>query len=316
MKAKRLVSCVSALAISSAAVLTGFVVSAADTSDVVLKGEHVTAKAGSEFTLNIDLSQLNGDAAKGFSGCEFAIKYDPAKISNVKITEGDALKTGATSAELEKSPTIGDDVTMINGDSYNCFDYNVLKDSGTVAVLWCTGLESSQYWASKTGTILTLSGVVYEGAGEGEKIPVEVVAIDRDGNKDMVFGYTEGENDVFYTASVEQQGLITIAGEDEPPSQGSNYDDLMKNVLWGDVNDNGAVSATDLVAMVKFMVDPETAGVTEQGLVNGNLYQGDKNLDLKSDEIMNAYDLFLLKKYILEDVAEEDFPIMDMKTVK
>ena len=155
-----------------------------------------------------------------------------------------------------------------------------------------------------------------EGAGEGEKIPVEVVAIDRDGNKDMVFGYTEGEKDVFYTASVEQQGLITIVGEDVPPSQGPSYDDLMKNVLWGDVNDNGAVSATDLVAMVKFMVDPETAGVTEQGLVNGNLYQGDKNLDLKSDEIMNAYDLFLLKKYILEDVAEEDFPIMDMKTVK
>ena len=136
------------------------------------------------------------------------------------------------------------------------------------------------------------------------------------GSASTPVGYTEGEKDVFYTASVEQQGLITIVGEDVPPSQGPNYEDLMKNVLWGDVNDNGAVSATDLVAMVKFMVDPETAGVTEQGLVNGNLYQGDKNLDLKSDEIMNAYDLFLLKKYILEDVAEEDFPIMDMKTVK
>lgn len=316
MKAKRLVSCVSALAISSAAVFTGFV-SAADASDVVLKGEQVTAKAGSEFTLDIDLSQLNGNAAQGFSGCEFAIKYDPTKISNVKITEGDALKnTGATSAEVEKSPTIGDEVPMINGSSYNCFDYNVLADDGVVAVLWCTGLESSQYWASEKGTLLTVSGTVYEGAGEGEKIPVEIVAIDRDGNKDMVFGYTENDKDVFYTSSVEQQGLITIVKDDQPGDEGPSYDDLMKNVLWGDVNVNGAVSATDLVAMVKFMVDPETAKVTEQGLVNGNLYQGDKNKDLKSDDIMDAFDLFLLKKYILEDVTEDAFPIMDMSAVK
>ena len=180
----------------------------------------------------------------------------------------------------------------------------------------CTGLESSQYWASEKGTLLTVSGTVYEGAGEGEKIPVEIVAIDRDGNKDMVFGYTENDKDVFYTSSVEQQGLITIVKDDQPGDEGPSYDDLMKNVLWGDVNVNGAVSATDLVAMVKFMVDPETAKVTEQGLVNGNLYQGDKNKDLKSDDIMNAFDLFLLKKYILEDVTEDAFPIMDMSAVK
>ncbi len=312
MKAKRLISCVSALAISSAAVLTG-VVSAADATDVVLKGEHIEVKAGSEFNLKIDLSQLNGGAAKGFSGCEFAIKYDSEKITDVKITEGDVLKnTNATAVEVDKSSTIGDEVTMINGSSYNCFDYNLLD--GKVAVLWCTGLETSENWASETGTLLTVSGKVYAEAGVGEKIPVEVVAIDRDGNEDIIFGYADGEKDVVYSASVEQQGLITIVGEDVPPTD--PYDDLEKNVLWGDVNDNGVVSATDLVAMVKFMVDAEEANITPQGLVNGNLYQGDKNRDLTSDEIMNAYDLFLLKKYILEDIEESAFPVMDMSKVK
>jgi len=303
MKAKRFISGVVALAVSSVTMVSGFV-SAADDANVLLKGEHIEKTAGSAFELNIDLSKLAGEAAQGFSGCEFAITYNPDKIQNVKITEGKVLSsTGATAAELDKSSTIKDEITMVNNGSYDCFDYNIVEKEGkdtTVALLWCTGLDSSKYWAKETGTLLTVSGTVYKDAKEGEEIPINIVPIDRDGNKDLVFGYIDGTIDKVYSAAVEQQGLIKVVNN---------------KTLWGDVNDNKVVSASDLVAMVQFILDPEMAKLTDQGKINGNLYQGDKNTDLKSDEILNAQDLFLLKAYLLEDLSDSQLPVMDMTSL-
>ncbi len=308
MKAKRFISGVIALAVSSVTMVSGFV-SAADGANVLLKGEHIEKTAGSSFELDIDLSKLAGEAAQGFSGCEFAITYNPAKIQNVKITEGKVLSsTGATAAELDKSSTIKDEITMVNSGSYNCFDYNIVEKEGkdtTVALLWCTGLDSSKYWAKGTGTLLTVSGTVYKDATEGEEIPINIVPIDRDGNKDLIFGYIDGTIDKVYSAAVEQNGLIKVV-KDTPDTS---------KILWGDVNDNKVVSASDLVAMVQFILDPEKANLTDQGKKNGNLYQGDKNTDLTSDEILNAQDLFLLKAYLLEDLSDEQLPIMDMTSL-
>jgi len=173
MKAKRFVSAVSALAITASVMSTCVSVSAAG-ENVILKGQQIESKAGAEFSLDINLAELSGEAIQGFSGCEFAIEYDPAKISIDSIVEGATLKTGATDAELDKAPGIGDEVTMVNKGNYNCFDYNIVERSGknVIAVLWCTGLDSSKYWASKEGTMLTLNGTVYADAKEGEEIPV------------------------------------------------------------------------------------------------------------------------------------------------
>ena len=92
----------------------------------------------------------------------------------------------------------------------------------------------------------------------------------------------------------------------DQPDPEKGYDDYTP--LWGDVNDNGSVTASDLVAMVKFMIDPEVADLTNQGKVNGNLDQSDKNKDLTSDTILGARDLVYLKKYLLEDITAENFP--------
>lgn len=304
MKAKRLISGVCALAISSTAIAAGFSVSAAG-EDVVLKGQHIEGSAGAEFELTVDIAELNGDAAKGFSGCEFAIEYDPAQIEITGLTQGKALDTGATSEELKKAPSIGDEVTMIgNKGDYNCFDYNIVSkdDKTVVAVLWCTGLDSSEYWAKEAGTLFTINGTVSENAKAGDEIPVNIVPIDRDGNKDIIFGYIDGTIDKTYTASVAEQGLITIK---------DNGTELTP--LWGDVNNNGSVTASDIVAMIKFILDPEEAGLTEQGICNGNLYQGDNNTDLTSDNVLNVQDLILLKKYVLGDISESSFPMMKLK---
>ena len=295
MKAKKFISAVCALAMTAASAAT-FVSAAGE--NVIIKGDHVSvAKGGDEFELSFNLAQFAGE---GFSGCEFAIEYDPAKITVDKVTEGASLKTGATEAELEKSPTIGDEVTMVNKGSYNCFDYNIVEGDGknTIAVLWCTGLDSSSYWASKEGALVTISGTVYEGAKEGEEIPVNIVAIDRDGNKDMVFGYVDGNADKVYTSAVSDQGLITI--KDEP---------VITDVLWGDVNDNGSVSASDLVAMMKFMLDSEAANLTAQGITNGNMDQTDGKTDLTDPLVLGSKDFLALKKYILGDYKVDIFPI-------
>jgi hypothetical protein len=308
MKAKRFISAVSAMVITASAMATCASVSAAG-ENVIIKGQQIESKAGAKFSLNIDLAELSGEATQGFSGCEFAIEYDPAKITIESIVEGASLKTGATDAELVKAPGIGDEVTMVNKGEYNCLDYNIVERTGknVIAVLWCTGLDSSKYWASKEGTMLTLNGTVYADAKEGEEIPVNVVAIDRDGNKDIVFGYVDGDLDKVYTAAVAEQGLIKIV-QDEPVLPEKNYEDYIP--LWGDVNDNGSVSASDLVAMVKFMIDPEVAKLTNQGKVNGNLDQSDGNKDLTSDTILGARDLVYLKKLLLEDITAENFPYL------
>lgn len=300
MKAKRLISCVSALALTSVACFSGFVNAA--TSDVVIKGEHIECNAGSDFNLNIDLSQLNGDAAKGFAGCEFAIKYDPSKITIDTLTEGDTLtSTKATEAELKKSSKIGEEVEMINkNSSYNCFDYNKLDKDGIVTVLWCTGLESKDNWASKAGTILTVNGSVAKDATG--TAAVEVVPISRDGNDQIIFGCLENDKDKTFTVEVAQQGLITI-------TEASN------TVIWGDVNNDGLVTAADLVAAVQFILDPDIADLDAQGIKNGNLFTGDDD-KVSADEIINVNDLYLLKKYILEDITESVFPVKNMDAIK
>lgn len=300
MKAKKFISAVCALAMTATSAAS--LVSAAG-ENVIIKGDHVTASKGGSFTLSFNLDEFKGE---GFSGCEFAIKYDPSLIEITKVSEGATLKTGATAAELEMAPTIGDEITMVNQGAYDCFDYNTVKGDkeNTIAVLWCTGLDSSKYWASKPGALVTLSGTVNKSVEEGTEIPVEIGAIDRDGNEKMIFGYVDGNTDKVYTSAVSQQGLITV----------DNGDSALKP-LWGDVNDNGSVSASDLVAMMKFMIEPDNHNLTAQGIVNGNLDQSDgitdydKATDKQKRSILNSADFLQLKKYILGDVKESEFPI-------
>ena len=295
MKAKRFISAVCALAMTAASAAT-FVNAAGE--QVIIKGDQIVKAPGASFELNFNLDKFDGT---GFSGCEFAIAYDPKQISDVKVVEGAVLKTGATAAELEKSPTIGEEVTMVNKGKYDCFDYNTAEVDGknVVAVLWCTGLDSDKYWAKKEGCIVSVTGTVSKEAKAGDKIPVEMIAIPREGNKSMTFGYADGNKDVTYTSAVEQQGLITVGTGEET------------EILWGDVNDDGAVSAKDLVAMMQFLVSPKDAKLTEQGILNGNMDQKDGNTDLTSDDVLDVSDFDALKKYILgyKDYTDDKLPI-------
>ena len=80
MKAKKFISAVSALVMTASAMATCVSVSAAG-EDVILSGDQIECKAGAKFSLSVNLAELNGEAGQGFSGCEFAIEYDPSMIT-------------------------------------------------------------------------------------------------------------------------------------------------------------------------------------------------------------------------------------------
>jgi len=300
MKAKKFISavCAFAMAATSAASL----VSAAG-EQVIIKGDQIEKEAGASFELSFSLDKFSGI---GFSGCEFAIQYDPSLITNVKVKEGSVLSTGASKAEVDKNSSIASSVVMVNKGEYNCFDYNIKEGDklNTIAVLWCTGLDDDKYWAKDTGSLVSITGTVAKGVEAGTKIPVNVVAIPREGNKEMVFGYADGSKDVTYTSAVEQQGQITVV---EATSEDKKYEDYTP--LWGDVDDNGTVSATDIVAMMQANVSMKDANLTKQGIVNGNMDQSDGDRDFDSDSILGPLDFKALKKYILRDYTADKFPI-------
>jgi len=297
MKAKKFISAVCALAMTATSAAT-FVNAAGE--QVIIKGEQKKCASGAEFELSFNLDSLDG---VGFSGCEFAIQYDPKLITDVEVVEGATLKTGATAAELEKAPAIGEEVTMVNKSKYDCFDYNITEVDGNkvVAVLWCTGLDSDKYWAKEKGSIVTLKGKTAEGLKKDTEIDIKMTEIPREGNKTMTFGYADGNKDITYSSAVSQQGKITIVDAETPEL----------TPLWGDVDDNKAVNAADLVAMMQFLVSPKDANLTEQGIVNGNLDQKDGNTDTKSDDILDVSDFNALKKFILgyEAYQEDKLPI-------
>jgi hypothetical protein len=137
-----------------------------------------------------------------------------------------------------------------------------------------------------------------------------MIAIPREGNKTMTFGYADGNKDVTYTSAVDQQGQITVVTDPTP-------EDELKP-LWGDVNDDGvAGTAKDIVAMMQYMVSYEDANLTKQGIVNGNLDQSDglTEKDLsdkdKAGKILGVKDFNALKKFILgyDEFKEDKLPI-------
>jgi len=304
MKAKKLVS--SILAIAMIATSMSHNVFAA-TGDVVLEGAHVKSKIVEGFSVKFDLTSV---PSTGFSGSEFAIKYDPTKITIESVTAGSITNTGATEAELNMSPTFNEERVMVNGNSlYNCFDYNIMANDGLLAVIWCTGLEDSKYWINDSGVFFTVKGKVSANAKVGEKYDLEIVPINRNTNEQIIFGYVENEKDSLYTAKVTQNGQVefiddsvttvttttttTTTSETTTTSGTTVSSETGKEPVWGDMTLDGLVRSNDLVYMTQYLLGDLDA--SEQSLLNGNvkydLKDGKNNVDMN--------DLSKFKQYFL-----------------
>jgi len=316
MKAKKLISSILAIAVIATSMSHNVF---AATGDVVLEGAQVQSKIGGDFSVNFNLTSV---PSTGFSGSEFAIKYDPTKITIESVTAGSITNTGATEAEVDMSPTFNEERVMVNGNSlYNCFDYNIMANDGLLAVIWCTGLEDSKYWINDSGVFFTVKGKVSANAKVGEKYDLEIVPINRNTNEQIIFGYVENEKDSLYTAKVTQNGQVeviddsvvttvtTTASETTTTTTSETTttttsgtttsstttvsSETGKEPVWGDMTLDGLVRSNDLVYMTQYLLGDLDA--SEQSLLNGNvkydLKDGKNNVDMN--------DLSKFKQYFL-----------------
>lgn len=273
MKVRKIVAGLAAVtmlaAVSAQAVL------AADT--VTISADKVTAKAGSEFTLNVE---LGGVPAAGISVCEFALTYDAELVTVTGVKAGAIAQTGA------------DDAEKFEGASAFESDYST---AGVINVTYTTGLDDSAYWITEDGVFLTITGKVAAGAAAGDSTEVAVVAIDREttegsgvANAEISIGNVGADYTVTKYEVAVTNGSVTVDDDEQPsdvdpttPSQGGE-------TKYGDVNCDGEVNVLDVITLNKNL------------LVGGDLLpQGIINADVDLDGTPSAADsLNILKSLV------------------
>lgn len=79
---------------------------------------------------------------------------------------------------------------------------------------------------------------------------------------------------------------------------GGDYDDPeeYETVLYGDLNLDGEVDNKDLLLIRRYIADPESVTITEQGI---------KNADVFRDGTINNPDLLALRRYISDKTKPE-----------
>ena len=313
MKIKRVLA--SFMALATVATATVAIVSAAATGSLKVSVEDTTAKAGEEFVLNVNLSNI---PSTGIMGVDFAVSFDSSLVTISGVEEGPIGKTGAAEAELALDGGLAS--SMLDGGDYSCFDYYVTDNQ--ICALWATGLDDSSYWIKDDGVYMTISGTVKENVEAGTKIKFDVVPVERETypgsgtmNTDIILGYYDGSGDpVIYNVEVES-GIITVEGketeteptetepteteptETEPTeTEPTTTDEELPSdfePLYGDVNLDGDVRITDVVEFNKFIV-----GATEFNAMQK------VNADAYYDGKLNMQDNMHIASYLCMKVSE------------
>ena len=154
-------------------------------------------------------------------------------------------------------------------------DLTVDKSEVTVAVGETDKVTASTdvTWSSADSSIATVSpdGTI-TGVAAGE---TTITATDANGN----------------TVDVK----VTVTDEDVTTTTPSDSD-----ILWGDVNVDGKVSAMDMVLLKKYVLEMPDAVISEQGLLNA---------DVKHDGKVSTLDVVVLKQRLIDKVTQEELPL-------
>lgn len=255
MKVRKMVAGLAA--VSMLAAFSAQAVLAAD--GVTISAENVKAKAGADFTLNVELGDV---PAAGISVMEFAVTYDPAIVTVTGVTAGKITENGVDAAEkLDGAPAFGAEYAT----------------AGLVTFTYSTAMTDASYFITDGGVFATISGKVADGAKVGDSTKVEIVAIDRavtegssDKNKDIKAGYIDAEgNATKYTISV-TNGSVTVVGDDDQPTETKPSDSQGGDEpLYGDTDCNGTVNLVDVVLLNKNLM--VGTPITPQGVKNGDV---------------------------------------------
>ena len=222
MKFNKIVACAAAVA-CSVSMFGAMSVSAAD-SDFTISVDSVEIKAGENFTVDINVTNV---PKSGIAGLDFAIKYDSSTIKVNSVAEGAASKTNDLQPE---------------GLSSN-LSTNIAN--GEVSVIWATGqINTNDSWIKKDGVLLTLNCTALT-LEEGDFTSIEIVPISRKGSSiDAV-----GEGLEVFSPEV-SAGKVAI------PSGGSD-------ILYGDVTEDNVVDITDLTTLGLYLLNDKTFSDTQ-----------------------------------------------------
>lgn len=286
MKAKKILA--GACASLMLAITAAPVVSAADAVTVTVG--NTTAEAGGKFSVTLDLADV---PAAGINACDFGIKFDSKAITVTNVKAGDLAKEDTATLEGVKA-----------------LETNI--ETGLVSVIYGLGATDASNYITKAGTFLTIEGTVSADAAAG-KYDLEVVAIDRLAdpsgtatNADIIFGnydsasgactmYTPTITDG-YVEVVSDSTKETVNTEETQPTtaEATVPSDLPAVTKRGDVTCNDLVNLDDVVALAKYVLNPELNPITPQGLANG---------DVTDDGKVNSGDLSKLVEYNLQSIT-------------
>lgn len=313
MKIKRVLA--SFLALATVASATAAMVSAAATGSLKVSVEDTTAKAGGEFTLNVNLSNVPDG---GIMACDFAVSFDPSLVTITGVEEGEIGKTGAAEAELALDGGLAS--SMLEGGDYSCFDYYVTENQ--ICALWATGLEDSKYWIKDDGVYMTISGTVKEGVKAGTEIKLDIVPVERETypgsgtmNTDIILGYLDGTSTPVSYEYELKSGTITVEGDETTVSTDETSETTDETTvsteetsettedpedtlpddfkpLYGDIDLNGAIGLLDIVEYNKYIV----------GSVKFNAEQR-ANADTYYDGKLNSADNMQIASYLCKKIS-------------
>ena len=269
---------------------------------VTISADKVEAAAGSEFSVDIKLSDV---PATGVMACEFALSYDASALTVTGVTAGAITSTGSDSAESD-----------ISGECPSFYaDYS---NAGTVNLTWSTGLTDTSYWIAEDGVFATITGTVNAGAAAGE-YPIEIVPISREDisgtNSSILAGYVDSSKNVVEYEVTVSNGSVTVPGATTgttttKPTETTTTSTTTKtgetetttkttivpsDVRYGDVNLDGLVSLVDVVYLNKYLANSIT--LNDQAMKNANCCTD-------AEGKLNAADTTVLLKYIVEIVKE------------
>ncbi len=273
MKVRKIVAGLAA--VSMLAAFSAQAVFAAET--VTISADKVTAKAGAEFTMNVELSDV---PAAGISVCEFAVTYDTSVVEVTGVKVGKIADKGADNAE------------KFEGASAFESDYST---AGVINVSYTTGLDDAAYWITEDGVMLTITGKVNASAKDGAVSEFKIGAIDRETTEDsgvandaISIGNIGADYTVTKFEAAVSNGSVTVKNDATTPSTG--------DATYGDVNCDGDVNLLDVLALNRNLLIGEE--LTDQGKANA---------DVDKDGKPTAVDALNILKFTIKLV--QDLPV-------
>jgi hypothetical protein len=295
MKSKKILAGFCASLMLAAATLPS--VSAADA--VKVKVGSAEAKAGEDFTVAIDLSDI---PSAGINGCDFGIQYDADVVELTGVTTGAIAKEDSAKLDGVEPLEVG-------------------YESGFVSIIYALSSDA----ITESGTFLNVKGTVKSTAKAGDKSELKIVAIDRkensvstSNNADIIFGMLNtDETSVMYTPTI-TDGVVEVIGEENPsdkPSENPSEDpsedpsdkpsedpseqpgnvDPSKRSMLGDVDlDKVPGKTNDAILLAKYIANKNKYPLSDEALANA---------DVNLDNAVGTADLTMLVEVVLGKIS-------------